>query len=92
MIFRFIKYISCCSIVAFMPVSCNSPAYIQGELDGIDAKGATLYLIKPENLGDVAAYYLGKVIDSAIVNADGKFIFENLPSGNSPVLLELAVK
>ncbi len=40
----------------------------------------------------VAATYLGKVIDSAKVEADGRFVFAHLPVTQQPIVLELAVK
>jgi thiol-disulfide isomerase/thioredoxin len=73
-------------------MSCDSPAYISGRVDGGENKDIKLYLIKPENLGDIAASYFGKVIDSAKVNANGSFEFHNPPKTKEPVLFELAVQ
>ena len=76
----------------FTLVSCNSPAYISGKLEGNKIDGATIYLIKPNNLKEAAASYFGKTIDSAIVNSDGYFKFVNTPNTTEPILLELALK
>jgi thiol-disulfide isomerase/thioredoxin len=73
-------------------IGCHSPAYISGRLEGIEKKNIKIYLIEPEILGDVAASYLGKVIDSAVVNSDGSFEFRNTPKTKEPVLLELAIQ
>ena len=73
-------------------ISCNSPAYISGRLEGIEKKDIKIYLIEPETLGEVAASYFGKVIDSALVNSDGSFEFHNPPKTENPVLLELVVQ
>ena len=51
-------------------ISCNSPAYISGRIDGIKKKDVKIYLIQPESLRDVATSYFGKVIDSSLVNSD----------------------
>ncbi|WP_282076156.1 TlpA family protein disulfide reductase [Maribacter aquivivus] len=72
--------------------ACNSPAAISGTLAGLEKENTKIYLIQPDDLQHVAASYLGKVIDSAIVNADGSFEFQNIPNTKEPVLLELAVQ
>jgi len=72
--------------------ACHSPAYISGKLQGTERKDIKVYIIEPKNLTDIAASYFGKVIDSAVVNADGNFEFRNLPESREPVLLELAVQ
>ena len=73
-------------------MSCNSPAYISGKLEGNKTDGATIYLIKPNNLKEAAASYFGKAIDSAIIDTKGYFKFVNTPNTTEPILLELALK
>ena len=73
-------------------IACHAPADISGKLEGTEKKVIKMYLIKPETLRAVGASYLGKVIDSAVVNSDGHFEFHNLPQDKEPVLLELALK
>lgn len=73
-------------------IACHSPADISGRLEGIEKKDLKIYLIEPETLREVAASYFGKVIDSAVVNSDGNFEFNNLPKTKEPVLLELAIQ
>ncbi len=87
-----IKNITALIIMAFTPIACNSPAYISGRLEGMEKKGMKIYLIQPENLREVAASYLGKAIDSAIVDSDGNFKFANTPKTKGPILLELALQ
>lgn len=72
--------------------ACNSPAAISGTLEGAEQENTTIYLIKLEDLQHVAASYLGKIIDSAIVKSDGSFTFNNLPDIKKPTLYELAVQ
>lgn len=72
--------------------ACQSSAYISGKLEGVQNKDQKIYLIQPETLQDVSATYFGKVIDSAKVNPDGSFEFNNEPKTNEPILLELAVQ
>lgn len=72
-------------------ISCNSPAYISGKLEGVEKEDIKMYLIQPKNLRDVGASFFGKVIDSAVVNSDGSFNFHNPPKTKEPVLLELTV-
>jgi len=72
--------------------ACNSPAVISGTLESSEKENTTVYLIKPDDLQHVAASYLGKVIDSAIVDTDGSFTFHNLPDTKEPTLFELTVQ
>ena len=72
--------------------ACNSPAAISGTIAGLEKENTKIYLIQPDDLQHVVASYLGKVIDSANVDADGSFAFHNLPDTQEPVLYELAVQ
>ena len=72
--------------------ACHSPADISGRLEGIEKKDVKIYLIEPQFLQEVAASYLGKVIDSVAVNPDGSFEFHNLPKTKEPVLMELTIQ
>ncbi|MDF4203103.1 TlpA disulfide reductase family protein [Maribacter sp. SA7] len=87
-----LKIITSLILLVLSLTACNSPAAISGTLTGLDKENTKIYLIQPEDLQHVAASYLGKVIDSAIVNADGSFEFHNLPNTKESVLLELAVQ
>ncbi|MUU78451.1 TlpA family protein disulfide reductase [Winogradskyella endarachnes] len=80
------------SILTLFLVSCNTSSYISGKLEGTTKEGVTIYLIKPNNLKEIAASYFGKVIDSALTDANGYFKFENTPKTTEPLLLELALK
>ena len=73
-------------------IACQSPAYISGRLEGAETKNLKVYLIQPETLREVAASYLGKVIDSAVVDANGHFAFRSTLKTDEPVLLEIAVQ
>ena len=73
-------------------MACHSPTDISGQLEGTIQKDTKLYLIEPNGLREVAASYLGKVIDSALVNSDGSFEFQNLPKTKEAKLFELAIQ
>jgi len=79
-------------LIVFTLIACQSPAYISGKLEGINKKDLKIYLIEPESLQEVAASYFGKVLDSAIINLEGRFEFHNVPLTKEPVLLELAIQ
>ena len=79
-------------LMTLILIACHSRADISGRLEGIEKKDLKIYLIEPETLREVAASYFGKVIDSAVVNSDGNFEFNNLPKTKEPVLLELAIQ
>jgi hypothetical protein len=73
-----LKILSSLVLICLSQISCDSKESISGRINGVE-ENTTIYLIQPENLRDVAASYLGKVIDSAEVNVDGNFKFLNLP-------------
>ncbi|WP_148270565.1 hypothetical protein [Haliscomenobacter hydrossis] len=74
--------------------SCSSQAPLSGKITLVPNGhwAPTLYLIQPHSLDEVATSFLGQVIDSAQVKADGSFAFEKLPDSVEPMLLELAVQ
>ncbi|MCB9286556.1 MAG: TlpA family protein disulfide reductase [Lewinellaceae bacterium] len=78
----------------FLHTSCTEQALLSGklELPPDNSWASAVYLIQPRSLDEVAAGYAGQVIDSAAVQADGSFAFENLPDSPQPILLELAVQ
>lgn len=87
-----IKNVASLILMTLILIACDSPAYISGTLEGLEKKDIKIYLIEPESLRAVAASYIGKVIDSAVVKSDGKFEFHYAPKTKEPVLLELAIQ
>lgn len=73
-------------------IACNSPEKISGKLEGPDKQNKKIYLIEPGSLKEVAASFFGKILDSAEVNSEGNFEFQNLPETEQPVLLEVVLK
>lgn len=74
--------------------SCAEQAPLSGYIALAPDSGwaPTIYLIQPERLDEVAASYTGTVIDTAAINPDGTFTFEQLPDAPEPILLQLAVQ
>ena len=74
--------------------SCAEQAPLSGKLElSTDGNWApVVYLIQPRNLDEVTAGFTGQVLDSAAVQANGSFAFNQLPDAPQPVLLELAVQ
>lgn len=87
-----IKNTTCLIAVLLVLNACQSHVYISGKIEGADSKNLKVYLIEPERLLNVAVPYLGKIVDSAIINPDGSFEFQNLPATKEPVLFEMAVQ
>ena len=87
-----IKNISSLILIFLTLVACQEPADISGNIQGVDKEGSKVYLIQPQSLRAVAGSYFGLVIDSAIINADGDFAFQNLPETTEPILLELTIQ
>ncbi|HCX22497.1 MAG TPA: hypothetical protein DHN29_11315, partial [Cytophagales bacterium] len=73
-------------------ISCESPAYISGQLEGTEGEEFLVYLIQPKDLSELGASYFGLVIDSAVVRADGRFELANRPHIELPELFELVVQ
>jgi thiol-disulfide isomerase/thioredoxin len=86
-----LKNITSFIFVTLALIACHSPIDISGKLEGTEKKIIKIYLIKPQTLRQVGASYLAKVIDSAVVDSDGSFEFNNLPKTEEPVLLELVL-
>ena len=89
---RFIKNTFQLILMFSTLMACDSSADISGKINGLEKKDSKIYLIQPETLRHVAGSYLGKVIDSAIVDPDGNFEFGKLPTTKEPILLELAIQ
>ena len=51
-----------------------------------------VYLIDPGRWSGLASSYVGAVIDSASIDAEGYFVFEELPDTDEPIVLQLAVQ
>lgn len=51
-----------------------------------------VYLIDPKGWDGIAASFMGTVLDSATVGADGRFTFEKMPDAAEPRLFELAIQ
>lgn len=76
----------------FILFSCESPSGISGHLDGVDGNEYTVYIIQPQSLQEVGASYFGTVIDSAVVQSDGSFQFNNILETVSSELLEIVLQ
>jgi thiol-disulfide isomerase/thioredoxin len=74
--------------------NCSGQAPLSGKISLAPNEqwAPTLFLIQPRSLDEVATSFLGQIIDSAKVKADGSFVFEKLPDSPVPMLLELAVQ
>lgn len=81
-------------LILSLHTSCSGQAPISGKITigPKDQWDPTLFLIQPRSLDEVATSFLGQVIDSAKVNADGSFVFNKLPDSPEPLLLELVVQ
>ena len=85
---------TCYFLLLLLNASCTEQAPLSGKLQlpPDDTWAPTVYLIQPRSLDEVAASFAGQVIDSAAVQADGSFAFEQMPDAPDPILLELAVQ
>ena len=67
--------------------ACSETPPISGTLTGLEERPPlVLYLVQPRTLDEIAASYVGLVLDSVEVQADGRFVFETLPDAPEPML------
>jgi thiol-disulfide isomerase/thioredoxin len=89
---KYLKYLFL--LIAGIVVSCHSRPAVIGRIS-FDHPGEwrpKAYLIDPLSFDGIATSYLGKVIDSATILADGSFFFETMPDAPQPVLLQIAIQ
>ena len=79
-------------LIFFFLIACHNPKGISGTLEGLENNDLKIYLIQPKKLKEVGASYFGKVIDSAQIQPNGNFAFNNLPNTETPIILELALQ
>ena len=51
-----------------------------------------LYLVRPRHFGDIATNYAGVVVDSAVIDPDGRFVFGRFEAPAEPGLYELVIQ
>lgn len=93
-----VSLMKCTSYLLFtllcLPFSCSGQAPISGhfKVPIQDQWHKSVYLIQPRSLDELATSFVGLIIDSAQVKADGSFVFSKLPDSPSPTLFELVVQ
>lgn len=64
------------SLAMTVPSCKAQPTYpLSGHIETDDDWKPIVYLVKPRHLNEIAADYLGLVIDSAAIAEDGRFSF-----------------
>lgn len=74
--------------------ACTRQPPLSGSIQ-LDASGdwaPTVYLIDPKSWGGIASSFVGIVLDSASIGADGRFSFSKMPDSPEPRLFQLAVQ
>lgn len=74
--------------------SCNAQPQppLSGHIEKDDNWKPFVYLVKPRHFNEIAADYLGLVVDSASIAEDGSFSFQNLSAPDDKRLYILAVQ
>lgn len=75
-------------------VSCTDQPSLSGKVK-MDPQGdwaPKVYLIDPVTFDGIARSYVGKILDSATVAVDGRFVFDRMPDAPAPRLLEIAIQ
>lgn len=81
------------SLTMIVPACKAQPAYpLSGQIEIHDDWKPIVYLVKPRHFNEIAADYLGQVIDSAAIDADGRFSFQQLTVTDDKLLLTMTVQ
>lgn len=75
-------------------VSCTNQSIISGKVD-FNPSGIwrnKIYLIDPISFDGIGSSYMGKIIDSALVQPNGSFSFLNLPEMEQAQIIQLCVQ
>lgn len=80
-------------LLAFF-TGCSKQPPLSGHIKlAADSEWAsTVYLIDPKTWNGIAGSFVGTVLDSASIGADGRFTFEKMPDSTEPMLFELTIQ
>ena len=86
-----------CFFTLFLSVwwaGCSEKPPLSGSIQvpSGDVWANAVYLVQPRTLDEVATSFAGQVLDTAIVQADGRFVFSKMPNAPEPILLVLTVQ
>lgn len=74
-------------------LGCDKMPPISGTITTTGSEWVSaVYLIEPQNWSDVASSFVGNVVDSAKIDADGHFAFDKMPNTTESRLFELAIQ
>lgn len=81
------------SLTMIVPACKAQPSYpLSGQIETNVEWKPFVYLVKPRHFNEIAADYLGQVIDSAAIAEDGSFSFQNLTVSDEKMLFILSVQ
>ncbi|MEP6794036.1 MAG: TlpA disulfide reductase family protein [Saprospiraceae bacterium] len=91
-IFTVLNLIAACLSFTVQGCKAQPQAQISGVIHLHPEWKSEVYLIQPRNFSEIAGNFLGQVIDSATIDADGNFAFINVPVSQENLLLQLVVQ
>ncbi len=90
--FTVLNLIAACLSFTVQGCKAQPQAQISGQIKIHPEWKSEIYLIQPRNFSEIAANFLGQVIDSATIDSDGHFAFRNTQSIQENLLLQLVVQ
>lgn len=81
-------------LIIILNTSCTKELNFSGTIK-MAADGnwnAKVYLIQPQSFESIASSYVGVVLDSATIAADGSFGFNKMPDAPEAILLQVAIQ
>ncbi len=91
-IFTVLNLITAFLFLAAHGCKAQPHAQISGQIKLHPGWKSEVYLVQPRNFSEIAANFLGQVIDSAAIDADGRFAFLHVPVMGEKLLLQLVVQ
>jgi peroxiredoxin len=81
-------------VITLLSSSCRAQeqSRVSGRIELSGTWKPMLYLIQPRQFQEIAADYLGVILDSTDIRPDGSFAFQHLPSNDHPTLYLLSIQ
>jgi peroxiredoxin len=92
MLYPLLSLMALCLTMSIPSCKAQPQPPLSGHMETNDEWKPFVYLVKPRHFNEIAADYLGLVIDSAAIGADGSFSFQNLTVPDTKMLFILAVQ
>lgn len=89
----FLAWVAAILATGYSSCTAQLPFPVSGHIEMQPGWKSSVYLVQPRHFNEIASDYLGVVIDSAVIEPDGRFHFSKLPDFPAdPQLMTLVVQ